>query len=144
MRLRLLRLFLGLAALTWGAAGVGIFLSWDTAVQALQGLGARAVPHDPMLDYWLRMASGAFGLIGVLYLVCAIHPGRFQTIIPWLGGFMLMEGAILIVHGLRLSLPPFPFYGDILACCIGGGAILYLSPAARPGTRNRSSNPPTT
>jgi hypothetical protein len=30
---------------------------------------------------------------------------------------------ILLVHGLRLGLPPFPFYGDTSACFFGGGAV---------------------
>ena len=34
---------------------------------------------------------------------------------------LLVEGVILLVHGLRLSLPPFPFCCDTLACLLGGG-----------------------
>jgi len=127
-----LRLFLGLAALTWGIAVVGVFMSWSVATQALEGLGAQPIAYDRMLDYWLRMAAGAFALIGCLYLVLMIWPQKFHAAIPWFGGFMLVEGAILLVHGLRLSLPPFPFYGDTSACFVGGGAILYLSRYARP------------
>lgn len=40
---------------------------------------------------------------------------------------MLVEGLILLIHGLRLWLPPFPFYCDIRACILGGGAILFLA-----------------
>jgi hypothetical protein len=47
-------------------------------------------------------------------------------------GLMLVEGVILLVHGLRLSLRLFPFYGDTWACFIGGVAILYLSRYAKP------------
>ncbi|MHB1309037.1 MAG: hypothetical protein ACYC23_18320, partial [Limisphaerales bacterium] len=77
--MRLLRVFLGLAAATWGAAIPGVFLSWDTATAAMEGLGAGTVEYDQMLDYWLRMATGAFGLIGCLYLLPAIRPRRFQA-----------------------------------------------------------------
>jgi hypothetical protein len=63
MQLRLLRIFLGFAALAWGVSIVGVFLSWRTASQALQDLGAQPIQYDRMLDYWLRMASGAFGLV---------------------------------------------------------------------------------
>ncbi len=132
MHLRLLRLFLGFAAFAWGISVVGIFLSWSAAAQALQGLGAQSIPYDRMLDYWLRMAAGAFALIGGWYLVLMIWPQKFHAAIPWFGGLMMVEGVILLVHGLRLSLPPFPFYGDTSACLVGGGAILYLSRYARP------------
>jgi hypothetical protein len=127
MHLRLLRLFLVLAALTWGISIAGIFLSWRTATDALQGLGAQPIAYDRMLDYWFRMASGAFALLGGWYLVLAIWPQKFAAAIPWFGGLMLAEGCVLLFHGIRLSLPPFPFYGDTIACFVGGGAILLLS-----------------
>jgi hypothetical protein len=132
MHLRLLRLFLGFAAFVWGISVVGVFLSWSAAVEALRGLGAQPIAYDRMLDYWLRMASGAFALVGCWYLVLMIWPRKFHAAIPWFGGLMLVEGTILLVHGLRLSLPAFPFYGDISACFVGGGAILYLSRYAKP------------
>jgi hypothetical protein len=95
-------------------------------------LGAHPIAYDRMLDYWLRMASGAFALIGGWYLVLMIWPQKFHAAIPWFGGLMLVEGLILLVHGLRLSLPPFPFYGDITACFLDGDGILYLSRYAKP------------
>lgn len=134
MHLRLLRLFLGLAACAWGISVVGVFLSWPVAMQALEGLGAPPIAYDRMLDYWLRMAAGAFTLVGLWYLVLMIWPHRFYLVIPWFGGLMLAEGVILLVHGVRLALPPFPFYGDTAACFVGGGGILYFSRYARPST----------
>lgn len=137
MHLRLLRWALGFAACTWGISIVGVFLSWSAASEALQGLGAHAIGYDRMLDYWFRMASGAFGLMGCWYLVLMIWPHRFHAVIPWFGGLMLIEGVILLVHGVRLSLPPFPFYTDTSACLVGGGAIVYWSRCARPDLRKQ-------
>jgi len=127
-----LRVFLGFAAFGWGISIVGVFVSWPEASQLLQGLGAKSIAYDPMLDYWLRMASGAFALVGGWYLAMMIWPWKFFSAIPWFGGLMLLEGAILLVHGLRLSLPPFPFYGDVAACLADGFGILYLSRYAKP------------
>lgn len=132
MQIRLLRLFLGFAACAWGVSAVGVFASWPAAERALEGLGAHPIAYDRMLDYWLRMAAGAFTLIGAWYLMLMIWPRKFYAAIPWFGGLMLVEGLILLVHGLRLSLPPFPFYGDVTACLIGGGGIVWLSPHAKP------------
>jgi hypothetical protein len=134
MQLRLLRLLLGFAAFAWGVSMVGVFMSWPQAADALQGLGARPIAYDRMLDYWLRMAAGAFALVGCWYLVLMIWPHKYSAVIPWFGGLMLVEGIILLVHGLRLGLPPFPFYGDTSACILGGGGILYLSQYAKPTT----------
>jgi hypothetical protein len=132
MNLRFLRIFLGFAAFAWGVSVFGVFLSWSAASQALVGLGAKPIAYDRMLDYWLRMASGAFTLVGCWYLVLMIWPRKFHAAIPWFGGLMLVEGVILLVHGVRLSLPPFPFYGDTAACFFGGGGILYCSRYAKP------------
>ena len=90
MQLRMLRLFLGFAAFTWGVSIVGVFLSWSAATDALQRLGAQPIAYDPMLDYWLRMVSGAFGLIGGWYLVLMIWPQKFASAIPWFGALMLV------------------------------------------------------
>jgi hypothetical protein len=125
--LRLLRLFLGLSAVAWGVSVFGIFMRWQSAVDALQGFGAQPIAYEPMLDYWLRMTAGAFTLIGCLYLVLMVHPQKYRPIIPWFGWLMVVEGLILLVHGIRLGLPPFPFYGDVAACLMGGGGILWYS-----------------
>lgn len=109
-------------------------MTWPAASQALQGLGAQPIAYDRMLDYWLRMASGAFALVGCWYLILMIWPYKFHNAIPWFGALMLVEGVILLVSGLRLGLPPFPFYGDTAACLLGGGGILYLAPHAKPNT----------
>ncbi len=144
MNLRLLRLFLGFASVAWGISIVGVFLTWSSAVEALQGLGAKSIPNDPMLDYWLRMAAGAFGLIGGWYLVLMIWPRKFAAAIPWFGGLMIAEGCILLLHGIRLSLPPFPFYGDTAACFLGGAGILYFSQRAKLQPAPREQDPAAT
>jgi hypothetical protein len=123
---------LGFAALAWGVSVFGVFMSWSTAEQALEGLGAQPIACDRMLDYWLRMASGAFALVGGWYLVMMIWPRKHYAAIPWFGGLMVVEGLILLIHGLRLDLPPLPFYADTTACLGCGSAILFLSRYAKP------------
>jgi len=124
MKLKLLKFFLALGAITWIAAAPGIVLSWESSLAAMQSLGAGELPHDRMLDYWLRMASGAFTLIGCIYLLLLLQPRRYRDFIPWMGGFSLIEGLLLLVHGLRLKLNPWPFYGDVAACLFAGIGIL--------------------
>ena len=130
MRLRLLRLSLAASAFAWGVSVVGVFAPWSKAEEMLQGLGANPIPHDPMLDYWLRMAAGAFFLFGVLFGALAAFPRRFANVIPIFGWLMIAEGFILAVHGFRLGLKPFPFYADISACFGLGATILLLRKAA--------------
>lgn len=131
-RFRLLRLVLFFCAIAWGVSVYGVFASWDAAANALHGLGAGEIAYDRMLDYWLRMAAGAFALVGLGYLMVAINPRRHAAILHWFGWCMILEGAVLLLHGLRLGLPPFPFYGDVTACFGGGVAILVLRKSALP------------
>jgi FtsH-binding integral membrane protein len=132
MRLRLLRALLLFSAFAWGVSCFGVILPWANAVEALQGLGAKEIPADPMLDYWLRMASGAFALVGGLFLLLALQPVRYAVIIPWFGWLMIAEGIILLFHGVRLHLPPLPFYADTTACFLGGFGIVACAGAAQP------------
>ncbi len=125
MQMRFLRIFLGFCAIAWGASVFGVFLSWPMAEEALRGLGAQPIFYDRMLDYWLRMAAGAFTLVGGLYLLLALQPAKFLAVIPWFGALMLIEGLILLVHGIRLALPPLPFYADTAACFVGGSGVLW-------------------
>ena len=135
MKLRLLRFALFASAIGWGVSVFGVVLPWERAEALLEGLGAKPVPHDPMLDYWLRMASGAFALVGAIYLLLAIQPRRYASIIPAMGWLMLVEGVILLIHGLRLGLPPSPFYFDTSFCFVAGGVIVGCANAARLPTK---------
>ncbi len=131
MSLRLLRLFLAFTAFGWGVCIVGVFASWPQVNSIAQGMGAKPIGYDPMLDYWLRMICGAFTLVGVWYLALALWPRKFAAAIPWFGWIMIAEGVILLVSGLRLGIGPFPFYGDVAASLIGGAGIVYFAKAAR-------------
>ena len=126
MRLRLLRLFLAVSGFVWAVSIVGVFVPWSSAENMLLGMGAQPIAYDPMLDYWLRMASGAFFLVGIVFLLLAAFPRRYVSMIPVFGWLMLAEGAILAFHGFRLGLRPFPFYGDISSCFVLGAGILVL------------------
>jgi hypothetical protein len=106
-------------------------------MKALQALGGGEIPYHPMHDYWLRMVAGGFTLIGIWFLVLAIHTRRLAAAIPFWGGLMIVEAVVLLIHGLRLSLPPFPFYGDVAACLLGGVGILLT--AKRVQERGRSA-----
>ena len=90
MHLRLLRVFLGFAAIAWGASVFGVILPWPAAADALQGLGAQPIGYDRML----------------------------------------VEGLVLLTQGVRLGLPPLPFYADTAACIIGGTGILWSAARA--------------
>lgn len=92
---------------------------------------SKPIAYDPMLDYWLRMICGAFTLVGVWYLALALWPRKFAVAVPFFGWLMIVEGVILLVSGLRLGIGPFPFYGDVSACFLGGAGILFFARSAK-------------
>ncbi|MBO7392062.1 MAG: hypothetical protein J6U77_06140, partial [Verrucomicrobia bacterium] len=90
------------------------------------------VEYDPMLNYWLRMAAGAFTLVGCVFFAMAWDPKRYAAMIPLFGWLMLLEGIILLISGLSLKLAPFPFISDTAFCLLGGAAIFWLKDTLRP------------
>ena len=126
MKYRLLRVLLFVAAFGWAVAVLGVVLPWSTALIGLRGFGAGEIPYDPMIDYWMRMAAGAFTGIGIFIFVVATRPDRFRNVIGLIGALSVLEGAVLLIHGIRLGLAPFPFYGDTLFCLVVGVGIWIL------------------
>lgn len=100
-------------------------MPWSVAAAGLNGLGASRIPNDPMLNYWLRMAGGGFTMIGVIFTAILVAPKKYAVLIPLMAYLSIAEGIILLVSGLRLGLPPFPFWGDT-SFCIGIGIGLLL------------------
>jgi hypothetical protein len=47
------------------------------------------------------------------------EPREFAPAIPRFGALVLAEGCVLLFHGIRLALPPYPLYGDTAACFVG-------------------------
>ena len=128
----LLRLLLAGAGAGWAVSVIGVFLPWPVAVRWLQEAGgARAVPNDPMANYWLRMAAGGFTFVGVLFLNCAWRPEDNTRLIPLLGVLSLLQGAVLLFYGLTLGLHPMPFAADVAICLVPGIGIMLLRNSIR-------------
>jgi len=128
---RLLKLVLVWAAVGWGVSILGVVLPWSVASAGLKGLGAGAIPPDPMLNYWLRMAGGGFTAIGVIFVAILAKPRKYGAILPLMAWLSVAEGIVLLVSGVSLGLPPFPFWGDTGFCLGVGIGILLLYPRAR-------------
>ncbi|MCE5340738.1 MAG: hypothetical protein LLF92_06375 [Planctomycetaceae bacterium] len=131
MRVKLLQVFLFCAAFGWAISIFGIFLPWQSAVFQLKGLGLTELPQDPMLNYWLRMTAGAFTAIGIFIFIVGLNPKRFCPAVPLISIFLICEGLILLVYGLKLKLEPVPFYVDTAFCLVTGLGIWFLRKEAK-------------
>ncbi len=118
-------LFLGAGAIGWGISIVGVFLPWRMMDIVLQNMGASAPVTDPQLQYWFRMATGAWSVIGFLFLMVLLFPAKYRNFVPLLAIGTLFEGVVLLLWGLFLKSPLFPFAGDVGFCLVVGCGLLF-------------------
>ena len=121
------RIFLLAGAIGWGISILGVLLPWSVMDIVLQNMGAAAPITDVQVQYWFRMATGAWSIIGFLYLMVLLKPQKYNNLIPLLAWGTLFEGIVLLIHGLYLNLPLFPFAGDVGFCLIVGGGLLLTN-----------------
>ena len=127
----LLNAFLIYSAIGWCVCIFGTFLPADSTFNILGYIGGvepGILKSDPMYAYWLRMASSVFAFVGVLFLLPVFKPEKFKALIPLLGLFMMLEGLILLIHGIILKLPATPLWSDVGFCIVGGLGILLCLP----------------
>ena len=115
----------------WGISVLGVILPWSVMDIVLQNMGAAAPISDVQVQYWFRMATGAWSVIGFLYLMVLLKPQKYDNLIPLLARGTLFEGILLLIHGLYLNLPLFPFAGDVGFCLIVGGGLLLSNKKKR-------------
>ena len=125
------RIFLLAGAIGWGVSILGVLLPWSVMDIVLQNMGAASPITDLQVQYWFRMAAGAWSIIGFLYLMVLLKPQKYNNLIPLLAWGTLFEGIVLLIHGLYLNLPLFPFAGDVGFCLIVGGGLLLSNNAKK-------------
>ena len=79
--LSVMRVGLLTSAIGWGISWSFTFASWRAASAQLCLMGANTIPYQPLLDYWLRMASSVFGCIGIASLLACLRPQAFAGFI---------------------------------------------------------------
>jgi len=121
--LRMLRLGLLFSSIGWGISFVFTFATWDFAVDQLYVMGADRIAYQPLLDYWLRMASAAFGCIGIASALACIRPAHFKGLIMLLGPFHGFMGVVLAASAVmnHLDMESHPtFIPDMIFCFLTG------------------------
>jgi len=121
------RIFLLAGAIGWGVSILGVLLPWSVMDIVLQNMGAATPVTDVHVQYWFRMATTVWSIIGFLYLIVLLKPQKYNNLIPLLAWGTLFEGIVLLIHGLYLNLPLFPFAGDVGFCLIVGGGLLLTN-----------------
>lgn len=142
--LNTLQLGLLLSSIGWGISFYFTFAPWDSAAGQLYNMGAESIRYDPLLSYWMRMASAVFGCIGIGSALACARPGAFVGLIRLLGPFHLIVGSVLAVAAFQNQLTPAlhpTFVPDITFCFVAGTLIqlpLLRSRATETSTRQLS------
>ena len=71
--------------------------------------------------------NGSWSIIGFLYLIVLLKPQKYNNLIPLLAWGTVFEGIVLLILGLYLNLPIFPFAGDVGFCLIVDGGLLLTN-----------------
>lgn len=130
--LNILRLGLLVSACGWGISFFFTFATWKSASDQLYDMGANQIQYDPLLDYWLRMASCVFGCIGIGSMLACHRPTNFIGLIRLLGPFHFIIGTTLVIAAYRnhLTTELHPtFVPDITFCFLAG--LLIQIPLSR-------------
>lgn len=133
--LNILRLGLLASAVGWGTSLTFTFASWQAVAAKLYLMGAGTIEYRPLLDYWMRMASAAFGCIGIASALACLYRIPFRNLIRLLGPFHFVMGIVLAVAASRnhLTMALHPTFVPDIVFCFFTGTLIQL-PLLKAGT----------
>ena len=121
-----LTLILCLSGVVLVSAFGAVLLPADWMAATHRWLGMGEFPAAPVTEYLARSVSALYGFHGVLLLLVAAEPVRYQRIVRYLGVMDIVFGLTMLAIDLHAGMPAMwtMFEGPPL---VGGGAlVLYL------------------
>ena len=97
---------------------------WMTLVHAWLGMGE--LPDKPVVEYLARATSALCALYGGLLLLLATDVRRYRAVIQYQAGATILLSGIGAYLGLRAGMPGWWMIGDVAACWILCGAMLFF------------------
>ena len=126
-----LKIVLWICALGCLTAIPFIVLPWGTIGDIMMGFGLKPFPGIPAVMYFVRIACGVFGLIGVFFIILARDPLNYGSMLN-LGAYGLIAfGFLCLILGLTHKISLTVFLGDALFGIVLGSVIAALSSKAR-------------
>jgi hypothetical protein len=120
----------GLKICLW-IAGIGCLLSvfvmfflpvstWESIAKFF---GVESLPDSPLFLYVARLMSAMCAMIGVFFIILALHPMKYGVMVPFSGLAMVFVGMVCWVTGLVVGMPSRWVLGDSLSCIVLGTLI---------------------
>jgi len=97
-------------------------------------MGAQEIEYQPLLGYWLKMASATFGCLGLMFFVCLLNPSKHYLTSRLLAFLSIAVGIVILVSSFANELSPsrHPTYiADIVFCFLVGITIIITNYAPK-------------
>lgn len=111
-----------------------IVLPWGIIEAIMMAFGLKSIPEIPEIPavmYFMRIACGVLGLVGIFFIMLARNPLDYGPMLN-LGAYgLIVFGLLALVLGLRLRISPMVFLGDTLFGIVLGVVVAVLSFKAR-------------
>jgi hypothetical protein len=122
-----LKVVLWIAAIGCLTAVPFIFSPWSTVESIACYFGINSLPNAPIAVYFFKVAFGVFGLIGVFFIVLALNPSKYGSMLYLAAFGLILFGILALVLGFSIGLQPIIYLGDGLSGLVLGIAILFFS-----------------
>ena len=126
--MRALKICLWIAGILCLLSGFGMFLPISAWESIFKFFGAESLhlPNSPLVEYVVRVGSAMAVATGVYLTILALHPMKYQVLIPFTGLAAVFLGVVCGITGLIAAMPPMWFMGDFLSCFVLGILILLF------------------
>jgi len=134
LKYKVLRIGLVLGGCGWLISFAFTFTSWAHSHEQLVQMGMQPMAHQPLLNYWLKMASAAFGCLGIIFLITSYRPEKFKHLNYMLAGLSAFVGSVILFTALseNLTHAQHPtFIIDIIFCYLTA-TLIFLPHLGNP------------
>ena len=99
--------------------------------------GLKPIPDIPAVMYFVKIACGVFGLIGMYFIILARNPLDYGPMLN-LGAYGLIAFGLLgLILGLSLKISLIVFFGDAIFGIVLGIVIAILSSKAQKASKGK-------
>ena len=130
---QLLTLFLRFGGVVLVTAFGAMLLPTEWMAASHRWLGMGEFPQAPLTDYLIRSISALYGFHGVLVLLVAGDPLRYERIVRYLGVMDIVFGLLMVVIDWRAGMPTMWTMAEGPSLVVVGVVVLYLLSRATKG-----------
>ena len=129
--MKTLKILLWVTAVCCLVAFPFIFVPWSVIEGIGSWFGVASIPSSPFILYFFKVSCGAYGLIGVFFVILALNPFKYGPMLN-LGAYGLMLfGVLALLTGISIGLHPVVYLGDGLSGLALGIAMVIFAGKAK-------------